>query len=123
METHEPSPGWALRSSSTLKPLATVSDSAGVASLGFRPPPGALAAPADARTAPHGCIPCLPRLVAAANPATSVAVLFQPAISLVDPCQEESLTTASFLPPARDTSSLASNPAGPPLFAARMASR
>src|SRR5262245_1964427 len=90
IETQEPSPGWELRSNSTLKPSATFNDSAGVASPRLATP-GALAGVAAANTAPQGCTPCFPRLVAAVKPDGSASTLVQPAVSLSETCHEESV--------------------------------
>src|SRR5437667_2229582 len=52
-ETHEPSPGCELRSNWILKPGRVLRDSAGVAAMDSRRAPGALAAPAAAKTTPQ----------------------------------------------------------------------
>ena len=114
MLTHEPSPGWALRSSSTLKPSGTVKVSAAVADF-------AVPATVAAARLPHGWMPSLPSEVAATQFAPGLKPKrCHPASAIVLVCQFLSVTIVVRVPSSLAMVTSASNAAMPPSFSALM---
>src|SRR4051812_41526886 len=111
--THDPSlPFGTECNSSALNPLATFSDSAGVAGGSPSLPPAAAASVAPVSRA-HGRSPRLPTTVAAAQVLSSKSSPCQPGASVADARQDSSVATAVGSPSADSTTSRTSIPALP----------